>query len=410
MARRATSPGRVLLVAAAFGFAAPTEAHLGGGEGVVPFIEGGVVIGAGTTWGLIGAAGAGYSQTCEEAIGDVPRDFVRVIDDDGAPHVFAATGAGVSVSVDDGCTWRPAAGTADRAVLALSAVNESLVAVTADPGQPNQVLVSDDGGATFSPRHTTAATVLLTSLAAGEGGALLVAGSDTGTATPLLLFGDAASLAPLPGPFLNDARLARALTVDADALWCSTLDGIGRGHLWRIPRVDGVPVVDEAVDVGAFDGLVRATGIAGGRRFAIAASGILFRVVDDGAAIDPAGWVRTTEGPLACLRRVVGDDRLWGCGTQLDEVWFKATRDGVTWDTVLPFDGVTDRVCPAETPAAAACAHRFAPPADDIPAGETPDTPATATQPSCAAGGAPLSWLSWLSWLLLVRWRRQRQR
>lgn len=395
--------------------AAGAHAHLGGAEGVTPFVVDGVVVGAGTTWGLIGTATGAATQTCEEAIGDVPRDFVRLVDDTGAARVVAATGLGLVVSVDDGCTWSPTGGLDGRSVTALLPMGPTLVGITgggdADTTADNDVVRSVDDGASFQTLHTTGA--LLTSLAVAVADAtdattlFVIAGSDAGT--PVLLAGDADGVVELDGPLLNDATLVRALAVDDDAVWFSTLDGIGRGHLWRVPRaVDVVLDLATAVEVGVFDGLVRATGAIAGRRFAIAAGGVL-HAVDDvaGSGIDPAAWQRTTEGPLSCLTRVAGDDRLWGCGTQVTGTWFKASRDGVVWEPVLPFDDVVDRVCPNETPADALCAYRFEPPTPEAPV-DDPVVPPTTDDDGghCSQGDPGLAALGAL--LVLVRRRRQR--
>ena len=73
----------VVVGLAGLGLWAPTaSAHLGGAQGVMPFVDDGVLVAAGTTWGLVTADdGDGFSQSCEEAIGDVPRAFVRLVDE-----------------------------------------------------------------------------------------------------------------------------------------------------------------------------------------------------------------------------------------------------------------------------------------------------------------------------------------
>lgn len=363
-------------------FAMPAGAHIGGAEGILPFVDGGVLVGGGTTWGVIGDDGGAYTQTCEEAIGDVPRDFARVAGD-GVVQIVAATGLGVMVTTDGGCGWSAAPGTANRSVAALttSPVPARLWALiddidTTDAGD-NALLRSDDGGATFVTVQTFAGA-RLTSLVVGasghgdgdgDGELLLVAGVDVESRSPLLFAGDDGALTALTGPALDGALLVRALAIDDDAVWFSTLDGIGRGHLFVAPRAGGDVVLDvllgEAVEVGAFDGLVKATASIAGVRFATAAGSVLFSVADDGAAIGPTTWRRSTDGPLECLRRVDGDDGLWGCGRQTSGTWFKRTVDGVTWTAALPFDTVADRECPATTPAAEACAYRFAPPVEE---------------------------------------------
>ncbi len=152
---------------------------------------------------------------------------------------------------------------------------------------------------------------------------------------------------------------------------------------------------------------MRATAAIAGIRFATAAGSVLFSTADAGTSIDPGGWQRSTDGPLECLRRVPGDDSLWGCGRQTSGTWFKRTVDGITWTAALPFASVANRQCPASTPAAEACAYRFAPPGDDTenaPApADGPDDNDTDDVASCHQTGA-----TWPAALLLLGRRRRR--
>jgi hypothetical protein len=420
---------------AGVGLWAPSvSAHLGGAQGVMPFVDDGVLVAAGTTWGLVtGDDVTGFSQSCEEAIGDVPRAFVRLVDELG-PRTLAATGQGVVASVDDGCTWTPVPGTVGRNVTALVASGVTpgtLWAVTASVDGDNAVLVSHDGGAAFETWQVAPVGVLLTSLAVGpvvvvgDAGAgseqreqqqqlLLVAGTDTVTRRPLLLWGmsspssssssssSSSTLLPVSGAALDGAQLVRALAVEGDVAgvagvaggeaWFSTLDAIGRGHLHRVLVTAGV--MADAVEVGSFDGLVKATGSVAGFRFVIAAGGVVFRalatdLVSDGSdVVDLAVWGRSAAGPLQCLLRLPGDARLWGCGDQSAATWFKATVDGDTWQDELPMQQVSELACPESSPGAQACAYRFADPAADPPSSSSPPPAPAAPSSSCNQAAA----------------------
>ena len=407
-----------------------SHAPHGGAEGVVPFVDDGALVGAGTTWGLVAAGSDGaFSQTCEESIGDVPRAFARSPGTAGASMTLAATALGVMATVDGGCTWTPVPGTEGRSMTALVPSPTSpgtLWATTAtvdsaDTGTvDNGVLVSHDGGATFSVFQAVPAGVLLTSLAVGVvvGGdddgldRLLVAGADTVARVPWLLTGTSSELVPVPVGPLDGAQLVRAIAVDDDALWFSTLDQIGRGHLFRAPvTTDGaaIEVGGTAVEVGSFDGLVKAAASVAGFRFVIAAGGLLFRAraTDlEAPVVDQSVWTRTVDGPLQCLRQVPGDDRLWGCATPRAGTWFKATADGETWQDMLPVDDVADHACPSETPGAGLCAYQLAePPAEDEPADPTP-----APAPSCGQTAGDAHGLFVVVAVLRSRWRRRHQR
>jgi hypothetical protein len=415
----------VALSATLFG-AAASRAHLGGAEGVMPFVDDGALVGAGTTWGLVaGGVDGAFSQTCEESIGDVPRAFVRSASSDGVPRTLAATALGVMATVDGGCTWTPVPGTEGRSMTALVSSPTSpatLWATTATVDADNDVLVSHDGGATFAVFQAVPAGVLLTSLAVGVvvGGdddgldRLLVAGVDTVARVPLLLVGTSSGLVPVPVGPLDGAQLVRALTVDDDALWFSTLDQIGRGHLFRMPVTTAGADDGAAVEVGSFDGLVKAAASVAGFRFVIAAGGLLFRAraTDlEAPVVEQSVWTRTVDGPLQCLQRVAGDARLWGCATPTAGTWFKATVDGETWQDMLAVDDVAEHACPSETPGAALCAYQVTElPADDEPADPTPP-PA----PSCGQTAGDAHGLFVVVGAVLLgrlgpgRWRRRHQ-
>ena len=397
-----------------------TQAHIGGAEGLVPFLDDdGAVIGAGTTWGLVFASDGAYAQTCEEAIGDTPTAFIRV--DDGA-RTITAMGLGVVESDDDGCSWTTVPGTAGRAVSALQSsatTTGTIWASTATVGGiDNAVMVSTDHGRSFASANTVAATILLTSLAVGDvAGAdvVVVGGVDTTTRAPLLRLlttTAATTLTTLPVP--GDSQLAIALTIEAGTtdedrdLWFSTLDRIGRGHLWRAAiGANGDVDSAAAVEVGAFDGLVTATATHAGFRFVLAAGGILFRAPLISVVDTATVWQRVPQPPLRCLQHVDNDQGVWACGAASTGAWFVRSVDGESWAPVLPFSQVIDHRCPSTTPAAAACAYRFevpTPPPDETPP-EVKTRPAETTS-SCGGGGGG----SAAMFGLLVLRRRRRLR
>lgn len=414
------------VVGGALLLATTSHAHLGGAEGLVPFVQDGALVGAGTTWGLVARGDDGaFSQTCEESIGDVPVGFVH-----RTGQTLAATTLGVMTTADDGCTWTAVPGTEGRRITALVASTttpETIWATTATATDTstetdvddNGVLVSRDGGATFAMFHPVGPGVLLTSLAVGVASdgleRLLVAGVDTATRLPVLLTGTSLLTAvPTDARPLADAQLVRSLAVDDDALWFSTLDRIGRGHLFRVPVVDNGDVegaaavdgaVDGAVEVGSFDGLIKAAAEVAGFRFVIAAGGVVFRAraTDlEAAVVEQSVWTRTVHGPLQCLQQVPGDERLWGCATRTAGTWFKATADGDTWQDMLLFADVAEHACPSETPGAALCAYALPEPPSD-PAVTPPPAP------SCRESGAAHSVFFGVA-LLLLRRRGQRRR
>jgi hypothetical protein len=390
----------------------------------MPFVQDGALVGAGTTWGLVALGDNGaFSQTCEESIGDVPAAFVQSA---RGGRTLAATTHGVMTTVDGGCTWTAVPGTEGRRMTALVASTttpETIWAATATASSAetgvadNGVLVSHDGGATFSMFHPVASGVLLTSLAVGVVDSdglerLLVAGVDTVARLPVLLTGTSSlTMVPTDARPFADTQLVRSLAVDDAALWFSTLDRIGRGHLFRIPAAeigegDVADAVDGAVEVGSFDGVIKAAADIAGFRFVIAAGGVVFRAraTDlEAAVVEQSVWTRTVHGPLQCLRQVPGDERLWGCATRTAGTWFRATADGETWQDMLPFAEVAEHACPSDTPGAELCAYALPEPSTE-PAVTSPQAP------SCRETGGGTHSLLLVVAAVLVRGRGQARR
>jgi hypothetical protein len=421
MQRRCRWRRRVcLLVCCLIGTSLEAYAHLGGAVGLRPFVDEGVIVGGATTWGVIGLHDGGFAQTCEEALGSVPVDVVRLRDGDVVTLV-AATDQGLTRSVDDGCSWQALTAVQGQRVGALSATTSTrLWAITsnaqADRADDNVLITSDDGGETFAIVFTFAHAVptsLVVERASDGGERVLVAGRDQAQQAPRLWRSDGSAFSPFASGALEGAQLTRALAIDDHGLWFSTLDRLGRGHLFvaAVDDLDGAA----AVEVGSFDGIVGATDAVAGHRFVTAAGGVVFRAPDSGVAITPGQWQRTTDGPLECLRRVPGDEGLWGCGRQSNGAWFVRTLDGVSWAPVFPFDEVTSRRCPDTTPGSQACAYRFVPApgeGDDVDVDDDDEIDVVAPTGSCAQGSmetiTTLAGALGVAWVFVTRRRRRR--
>jgi hypothetical protein len=375
----------------------PAQAHLGGAIGVTPFFDDdGALVGAGTTFGLVfeGPEG-GLAQTCDEAIADaIPRAFARV----GA-HTVSASAAGVFVSDDVGCDWRPLPIIGARAVQALApsvtspqtlwAVSVDVAAAGDDPVENVVARVTfdanDEDAVNADVVATGAVGVIFTSvvLVGGDAGdVLVVAGADLVARAPVLAVVDVGVggalidvSASLQGA-LEDAQLVRVLEVNNGRLFFSTLDRIGRGHLFTAAVADVVAAAGDdnaavaAVELGAFDGLVNASVVYAGHRYVSAGTGVVFRapIVDekDPNSVGVGAFERVDSPIVACL--IARDDAIFGCTTNA-EGYFVRSTDGVTFEPFLHRDDVTDHACPADSGAAAACAYRFV---EDVP-GEVPN-------------------------------------
>lgn len=101
----------------------------------------GVLIGAGTNFGLVLRDGNVPRWTPEESL-DVQRIHDWWADD--AEKVFAATSEGLHVTTNGGCSWQPVRGPlAEDAVLDLAGAEGRLVASTGSGGGDNGVFVGD---------------------------------------------------------------------------------------------------------------------------------------------------------------------------------------------------------------------------------------------------------------------------
>jgi hypothetical protein len=408
--------GATIAFAAALS-SASAGAHIGGSTGIAAFVdEAGAVRAAGTTGGLITRGDDGtFAQTCEEASGtERPRAYAEAGD-----GVVVATETGALLTVDRGCTWTPIAGVAAGPVTALASSPTSpgaLWAVTASPDADNAVLFRD--GAAFSPRATAPANTLLTSLVVARASihgapaedVVVVAGAApaaVGRRPVVLIVGGGGLLEEATvGAALDDAQLARVLTVDDGAdLWFSTLDGVGRGHLWRAPLEAVVAGTAAPVRAGSFDGLVADTVTFGGAQLAIAGSGQLSTAPIDAARAGDARFTRVPMAPIACLE--LDGERLRACGGQTSPGWFLASTDGLTFDAAVAFDAVSDLSCPVGTPGSVACAYRFADPAPADPV--VADDDAGGAGAADDAAGCAQAWSSPFAFVLAVAGARRRR-
>jgi hypothetical protein len=108
-------------------------------------------------------------------------------------------------------------------------------------------------------------------------------------------------------------------------------------------------------------------------------------------AIDTPSLV--LDGPTGCLVKA-DDGAVWGCNPAGRTSLFAVTTDGFTFTQALPTEFIASRLCPAETPGAAACI--VAPPPIDTGDGGGTDDPGT--QPPlevsggcCNTSGSPFS-------------------
>ncbi len=337
------------------------SAHLGGADGIVPFFDDtGALVGAGTTFGLVFSDGDTLAQTCDEAIGQtIPTAFVQE-----GQATLSANGEGVFVTVDNGCTWAPIADLDGRQVQVLTPSPTQAGRVwtmSADAAGANVIAVVslDSAGATADivvsvadARFTSAAVI------DDDGDDVVIIAATVAGAPALLLLRDE-TLLTLESSALAEAQIVRVLEVGDGALSFSTLDRLGRGHLFvaAVSDVINAAAADvSATEIGSFDGLVTATARFREKRFVTSGGGIVHNadVAVDGSV---GAFTRLPMAPLRCLQ--VHDQVLIGCSQNSDS-WFVSSNDGVSFAPLLPRADVVDFACAEGSVAADACAYRFA--------------------------------------------------
>lgn len=383
------------------------DAHTGGADGVVPFFDDtGALVGAGTTFGLVFSDGDTLAQTCDEAIGQtIPTAFVQE-----GQATLSANGEGVFVTVDNGCTWAPIAGLDGRQVQVLTPSPTQAGRVwtmSADAAGANVIAVVslDSAGATADivvsvadARFTSAAVI------DDDGDDVVIIAATVAGAPALLLLRDE-TLLTLESSALAEAQIVRVLEVGDGVLSFSTLDRLGRGHLFvaAVSDVINAAAADvSATEIGSFDGLVTATARFREKRFVTSGGGIVHNadVAVDGSV---GAFTRLPMAPLRCLQ--VHDQVLIGCSQNADS-WFVSSNDGVSFAPLLPRADVVDFACAEGSVAADACAYRFA--VDPVdPVDDDDDTDDDDDVASCASA-ADVSSVAAFAIVAVVGRRRRR--
>lgn len=317
-----------------------------------------------TTFGILQSADRGQSWTflCEDLLGlsntslwDAPIQFAT----DGS--LFGGLPDGM-VRMRNGCTAEPVPeiGASFTADLTASADGTTVYWIGSTGSSANRVLVSTDGGATFSPRGTARDGVLLETVE--------VSGVD-----PNRVYVTAVQLEPRAYILLRStdgARSFRELPIargDLSGAYLAGLDPRSADGVWlRAPlRVDGGSVAGTALLYSAdggerFDEVATTTGPMLG--FAVRGDGVVFYGgPDDGLWRGaPNDFRRLSTLPLSCLRHHGG--ALYACANHLRTGWAvgRSTDDGATFAPLLRFEEIAGPPsCPAGTLGASICPGRW---------------------------------------------------
>jgi hypothetical protein len=331
-----------------------------------------------STWGLLLSTdgGASFRWVCEDAIGYTGAfDPDYAFDSEGA--IYATTYDGIKVSRDQGCTWKTVPGAlADQFAAAITVGPTGHIWVaTATGGKPNDVFVSKDNGATFTPTglfhesgwwrsvatdHTTGERVYVTGYVVastlpdgGMSGPVAMFrrsndGGQTWTELPIAGFqtgkGDGQIYVAAVSPSDPDIVFVRAVGAASpgDIIYRSTNGGQDVTEVLRMAdvitgfviRADGTTVIAGTVGSCAGDPVEPRKGCV--------------RISNDGGqTFAPAA----TEPEMACLTER-SDGVLFACGANWEPDNFALGRstDAAQWSKVVRFSEIAGPVsCPAGT-------------------------------------------------------------
>lgn len=373
--------------------------------GLVPFVEAGEVVGAGTTWGIVLYEEGKWLRSCEEGTGATARFYHRTADG----RVLVASDEGLFATSDGGCTYTAVSedlsGKSIGAFRAARDAPERIFIATRTPGQQNGVFRSTDGGISFSATGLQREGVLFDGIIAnGNGDTFLVHALDFATLENLVFVsrdgGETFEEAPAA---LSDFTYVRLLgtSTDGERLVVAALPAAGGNIV--LESMDGfvsaneIARVDDEVTAFAQVGDVELLSVSGTR--------LLRRSLNETS-------FEQVSGPARCLTRVNGADALFACGALPDNAHILSTTDGISWEQHIPFLGVEERQCPEGTPGFDRCIQFNLPASDgpDAPRSAPPQTPDDAMGCNCIKAPSARSWARF-AWVILLAgpllWRRR---
>ena len=345
---------RLCLAMCGFLLSVPVSAHLGQEQfGRFPYIEAGVVIGGGTSWGVVQVdeVFGGYGRVCEESFGPAVTFSLRQV---ARSRVMQGGIDGVEVTTDGGCTWavldNELAGTFPNAMWNDPADAAHLLVGTSTIGAENGLWESTDDGDTWR-NILPARTGNFFNIAVNDDGIRIAATGNDGTGHVLFLMSaDGGATFADVSAAVDDRVIVSALAYDGDTLLLGGLAASTQGFIDRVD-FDGVAVAIDSVGTMPrqsthaviFKGVLHVISRTGAR-------GELYRQNDSAL-----GFGAVPDGPTECL--FVVDDALWGCGKQagLNTSMFVRSDNGDDWVTDITFIEVHYRACPEGTRGAVGC-------------------------------------------------------
>jgi hypothetical protein len=320
-------------------------------------------VGGLTTWGLVlPDDDGGYARVCEEAIG--PQVGFAVLQR-ARGRVLLGTALGLEATSDDGCSYalldNPLRGLVPAAVAAADRPGEQLYVVTATPDVDNGLYVSADGGDTFHargpllPGSLTAIAIDAADehgVAGGPHGSVVVAGARH-DGRPLL----ARSTDGGSSFTALDALVAARSQVDAVLVLADGTTVVGGLDTTATGFVDLVDATGAVRSLPPLPRRVTHVVATSTHLFALARNGATGTLLSMSLDATDAGWQATAAGgPTECV--FVVDDVLVGCGKRRASgmpLFVRSSDEGTTWETLVGFDDVAPRRCPADTAGTLLC-------------------------------------------------------
>jgi hypothetical protein len=312
----------------------PAWAHNGPPMALQPLVDGGELVAAGGSSGVVRLDGE-PSWFCEDAFFLTPT-WWHVADD----RVLAGTTAALWESTDGGCNWAHRKHLPQRFWSSVVAEGDRLWMSTADRALSNAVWFSDDGGATTT-RLPWQTDERLLELVRGEGLFVLTEDADGDWAVRR---SDDDGQSWSEAHALTGWRSARLFAVSEDGqrlLMGATSES---GAFWFLEQ--DAALAGPPTPVQDFYAPLTAAADLGGRTFVVTG---LERLWADG----PGGFEVLRDLGFSCLERIDGE--LWACGLEPQSAMVQRSPDGEQWFDALRFDDIQPIECPADSMYAQEC-------------------------------------------------------
>ena len=336
--------------------AAAVVGHVGQDQfGKFPFVEGGAVVGGGTSWGLVrptpGAGPDVWERVCEESFG--PVVFFAV--DQGVRGVLLGGVDGMFRSVDAGCSYQLVDNDLAGEFVSASWFDphdaDHLIIGTSTTNSDNGLWESFDGGDTFVEVRAPAALSYFNIAVSDDGEFVAANGSDGGGNNVLVVSDDGGASFVDVSDVAVAYPVVHALLFDGHDLLLGGLQATTQGFVDRVVFDGGAA---RSTRVGDTPREVKQAALFQGNLYVLANNGTRGELyIENDSAL---GFGLVDGGPTDCV--FVKGDMLVGCGKQvgLNTSLFLQSNDGSIWTESVNFRDIHYQVCPEGTVGRDRCA------------------------------------------------------